>query len=114
MALPEEMNTEQTMRRSDKILEAKSSFDTGFHREIRQKRENGVNPKEGHPFGMDRMLIAGMLFLLLVMAFHFQVSIGSYNKETVKQLLNNDSHWQIVVDQITAVMKNIHLDDNPK
>lgn len=49
MALPEEMNTEQTMRRSDKILEAKSSFDTGFHREIRQKRENGVNPKEGHP-----------------------------------------------------------------
>ena len=45
MALPEEMNTEQTMRRSDKILEAKSSFDTGFHREIRQKRENGVNPK---------------------------------------------------------------------
>ena len=51
---------------------------------------------------------------MLVMAFHFQVSIGSYNKETVKQLLNNDSHWQIVVDQITAVMKNIHLDDNPK
>ena len=39
MSLPEEMNTEQTMRRSDKILEAKSSFDTGFHREIRQKRE---------------------------------------------------------------------------
>lgn len=72
MALPEEMNTEQTMRRSDKILEAKSSFDTGFHREIRQKRENGVNPKEGHPFGMVRMLIAGMLFLLLVMAFHFR------------------------------------------
>ena len=63
---------------------------------------------------MVRMLIAGMLFLLLVMAFHFQVSIGSYNKETVKQLLNNDSHWQIAVDQITAVMKNIHLDDNPK
>ena len=56
MALPEEMNTEQTMRRSDKILEAKSSFDTGFHREIRQKRENGVNPKEGHPFGMVRKI----------------------------------------------------------
>lgn len=114
MALPEEIPTIQTMRRSDKILEAKSSFAKPSYKENRQKRENGVDPKEGHPFGMVRMLIAGMLFLLLVMAFHFQVSIGSYDKEAVKKLLNNDDHWQIVVDQAAKVMKNIHLEENKK
>lgn len=112
MALSDEIPTVQTMCRSEKIAEARSCFDTRSYREIRQKRENGVNPKEGHPFGMVRMLIAGMLFLLLVTAFHFQISVGSYNKETVKQLLNNDRHWSIVVDQVAKVMKNIHLEEN--
>lgn len=111
---------ERTMSRSDRILEAKSAFAQREGRNTRgYTRGNDFSgtysvPKETlpreegkHHFGMLRMVIAGMLFFVLVTAFHFQVSYYGFNKESVQELLADESHWNSLVNQVVQVMNTI-------
>lgn len=94
-----------TTSRSEKILEAKSSF-YATQASAAGKRNDHNSPKRGgHPFGMIRMLMAGMLFLILVTAFHFQVSYGFLNKDNIEMILSDDSHWRALVEEVSEVIK---------
>lgn len=108
------------MSRSDRILEAKSAFGQNTGRYARgysrgsefsglsSDRREPVPQKEGkYHFGMLRMVIAGMLFFVLVLAFHFQVSYYGFNKEYVQKALADESHWNSIVNQVTQVMNTI-------
>lgn len=109
------------MSRSDRILEAKSAFGQNTGRNARGYYSRGsefsglssdrrelVSQEEGkHHFGMLRMVIAGMLFFVLVLAFHFQVSYYGFNKEFVQKALADESHWNSIVNQVTQVMNTI-------
>lgn len=112
-----EEEAERRVSRSDKILEAKSAFGQetgrytgGYHRNSRvpsEHRDGNVplsDREERHHFGMLRMVIAGMLFFVLVIAFHFQVSYYGFNKENVKKALADESRWNSLVEQAAEVM----------
>lgn len=63
--------------------------------------------KRKHHFGMLRMVIAGVLFFVLVLSFHFKFSYQGYDQAYVEQVLSEDGHWESLVKQVTQVMKQI-------
>lgn len=107
----EDLEYGQTTSRSEKILEAKSSFYANQTPGGKRGNNDNTQRRGGHPFGMIRMLMAGMLFLILVTAFHFKVSVGPFSRDNIERILSDDSHWQMLVDGATAVMKDIQPKD---
>jgi hypothetical protein len=93
---------EREMSRSEKVLEAKSAFGQKADRD-----RTAPEGQEKHHFGMIRMVIAGMLFFVLVMSFHFQVSSHGFNRESVKKLLADESHWELLVGKVQQVMNTM-------
>lgn len=96
-------NEEQPLSRSEKIRLAKSAFSQdgittgGLEREL--------NLEEGkHHYGMFRMVAAGVLFFVLVLSFHFNVSYNGYNKAYVKEILSDNSHLETLMEQVAQVM----------
>ena len=99
---------ERQMSRSEKIRLAKSSFTPGYGRErgfVSSQEGDSSYEEGGHRFGLLRMVTAGVLFFILVLSFHLQLSYKEYDKEYVKQVLSDDSHWESLVNQVTQVMK---------
>ena len=121
-----EEEVERRVSRSDKILEAKSAFGQeagrytgGYHRSSRVPAHHDGNVplsdrEERHHFGMLRMVIAGVLFFVLVTAFHFQVSYYGFNKENVKKVLADESRWNSLVEQAAEVMNTFQGDRKKK
>ncbi|RKI40215.1 hypothetical protein D7V86_04465 [bacterium D16-51] len=117
---------ERAVSRQDKILEAKSAFGQdvryagGYHRNNRvppaypDRKETLSDGEERHHFGMLRMVIAGVLFFILVTAFHFQVSYYGFNKENVKKALADESRWNSLVEQAEQVMNTLKSDMEKK
>jgi len=99
---------ERQISRSEKIQLAKSSFSQGFGRErgtVNRQEEYPSSWEGRHRFGILRMVTAGVLFFVLVLSFHLQLSYKEYDKEYVEQVLSDDSHWESLVNQVTQVMK---------
>lgn len=116
----ENERSERPMSRSDKIMEAKSAFGQNtvghtrgysrgndFLERYPASKDTASRQQGKHHFGMLRMVIAGMLFLVLVTAFHFQVSYSGFNKEYLQTVLEDQSHWNHLVDRVTQVMSTI-------
>ncbi len=106
------------MSRSEKILAARSAFGQdgqghsarGALRTVpsAEKKEipgKEIPKKDGHYFGIIRMLAAGMAFLALIVAFHFQVSYQGFDRESVEKVLSDDSHWNLLVDEVSETMR---------
>lgn len=124
---------ERQMSRSEKIQLAKSAFTQGsgrntgssysrlgttrgaydneidrssFRYGVTSGSEADLSLEEGrHHFGMLRMVIAGMLFFVLVLSFHFKLSYKEYDKSYVEQMLSDGSQWESLINQVTQVMK---------
>lgn len=47
-----------------------------------------------------RWMMAGMLFLVLALAFYFDFSYHGFNKEYVESWLQNDTLWEMTVTKI--------------
>ena len=47
-----------------------------------------------------RWMTAGMLFLVLALAFYFDFSYHGFNKEYVESWLQNDTLWETAVSEI--------------
>lgn len=47
-----------------------------------------------------RWMTAGMLFLVLALAFYFDFSYHGFNKEYVESWLQNDTLWEAAVSEI--------------
>lgn len=125
---------ERQVSRAEKIQQAKSAFThgtspsrgitSGYGRQemsggfnesrrdtvplrygITSGSEENLNMEEGrHHFGMLRMVTAGVLFFVLLLAFHFGVSYKGYDRAYVEQVLSDNSHWESLVNQVTQVM----------
>lgn len=67
--------------------------------------------ERGIPFGMLRMLAAGVLFLLLVTAFHYNVSWQGFDKAYVKKQMAEHGRWDDLVNQVSAVLRYNNFDD---
>ncbi|MDD7402748.1 MAG: hypothetical protein SO170_00810 [Butyribacter sp.] len=101
----ENMTEENKMSRADKVMQAKTAFLPGAQASHARRTQNTHAEKKKHSFGLLRMLVAGMLFLLLLTAFHFDISYQKFDREYVKELLADDSKWEKLVNQVTEVMK---------
>lgn len=110
--------TERRLSRSDKILVAKSAFTQNKPVTLKAeyiksdletndtKRE--MSPvKKKHHFGMVRMVTAGVLFFLLIAAFHFQITTDSFNREAIEQALSDETHWNELVQYAVQVIGTI-------
>lgn len=107
MVQTDDYSEERIVSRSDKIQEAKSAF-LPSAKSVYVRRNQGIDAEEKkHSFGLFRMLMAGMLFLILVLAFHFNFSYHGFNKEYVEELLADNSRWEAIVNQVSEVMKNM-------
>lgn len=103
----ENISEERKISRSDKILEAKSAFTPGGQSTYNRRAQDTFSERKKHSFGLFRMLMAGMLFLVLISAFHFNFSYHGFNKEYVKEVLADNSQWEKLVNQVSQVMKFI-------
>lgn len=74
-----------------------------------EKEEEHLEGDRGIPFGMLRMLAAGVLFLALVAAFHYDISWQGFDKAYVQKQMAEHGHWDVLVDQVSAVL---HYNDN--
>ncbi|MDO4166708.1 MAG: hypothetical protein Q4D32_04825 [Eubacteriales bacterium] len=54
-----------------------------------------------------RWMTAGMLFLVLAIAFYFDFSYHGFNKEYVEWWLQNDTRWNAVTTQIYQLISRI-------
>lgn len=66
--------------------------------------EEGFKEEKGIPFGMLRMLAAGVLFLALVAAFHYDVSWQGFDKAYVQKQMAEHGRWDALVNQVSAVL----------
>lgn len=110
--------TGRQLSRSDKILVAKSAFSQNKPVTLRAEYSQGdletndkkraMSPvKEKHHFGMVRMVTAGVLFFLLIAAFHFQITYEEFSRETVEQALADDTHWNALVQCVSQAVHTI-------
>ena len=107
----DEENETRQMSRSEKIREVKSAFSQNPGRT--RVPDGGAWDEEmlldggGHHFGMLRMVIAGVLFFVMVLSFHYGVSYKNYDKAYVEQLLSDSSHWDNLVNKVAQAMKQV-------
>lgn len=106
----DEENETRQMSRSEKIREVKSAFSQNSGR---TGVSDGVWDEEmlldrgRHQLGMLRMVIAGVLFFVMVLSFHYGVSYKNYDKAYVEQLLSDSSHWDNLVNKVAQAMKQV-------
>ena len=72
---------------------------------ILREDEGDFEAERGIPFGMLRMLAAGVLFLALVAAFHYDVSWQGFDKAYIPKQMAQHGHWDALVDQVSAVLR---------
>lgn len=89
--------------RSEKILEARRAFsDGGSGRNYGNYNSHyndeylATNEKK-HPFGLIRLMAAGMLFLILGIALYNNFSYEGFDKEYVMECLDRSGYWDTIV-----------------
>ncbi|MDE6851552.1 MAG: hypothetical protein K2J67_03570 [Lachnospiraceae bacterium] len=76
----------------------------------RRRREQELmeqNKKMEHRYCLLRWMTAGMLFLVLAVAFYFDFSYQGFDKEYVEHWLQNDTMWKQVTAQIYAGIQDL-------
>lgn len=109
--------------RSEKIIEAKRAFSAGsvshsFNNSSYNnygKDEYLVTNEKKHSSGLARLMVAGMLFLILGIAFYNNFSYNGFDKDYVLECLNRSDGWNTIVkgagditDKITGWFSGQH------
>ena len=81
----------------------------GYYGDSAEGEEEYLERDRTVPFGMLRMLAAGVLFLALVAAFHYDVSWQGFDKAYVQKQMAEHGHWDALVNQVSAVL---HYNDD--
>lgn len=130
-------DAEKTISRQQKVMAAKAAFgNSGFVRTsdhgsfgswgtgaasdvpvIIQKNGNWQNreavcgPEEEwrarHSFGLIRFMAAGMLLLILVVAFHQGFSYEGFDQAYVQEKLNDEASWNRLEEQVLQVFLSL-------
>lgn len=91
--------------RSEKISEARRAF-AEYPQSLREE-ERTVDAPEKHPFGLLRLMAAGMLFLILGIAFYNNFSYNGFDKNYVMDYLNKSDYWDSIVKNAGEVADKI-------
>lgn len=101
-------------RREDKILAAKQAFGTknvghrssSFQSGYEQNFQNQKIERK-HQYGLWRFVITVMLFFAFLAGVHFDVSYHGWNRERLEKVLEDDTKWQKIVQEVSNVMESI-------
>lgn len=91
--------------RSEKISEARRAF--AEHPQSLRSEERTEDVRERHPFGLLRLMAAGMLFLILGIAFYNNFSYNGFDKDYVMDYLNKSDYWDSIVKNAGEVADKI-------
>ena len=106
-----ERQAEEFVSRQQKIAAAKEAFGgnqlskvsygNSYSREVEMVdlKDAGEELQKKHTFRLLRMMAAGMLFLLLVIAFQNGFSYHGFNQEYVQEMLNDETTWNRLQEQ---------------
>ncbi len=89
--------------RSEKIQEARRAFSDGSNGHnyssynSHYKEEYLATNEKKHPFGLIRLMAAGMLFLILGIALYNNFSYNGFDKEYVMECLDRSGYWDTIV-----------------
>lgn len=81
--------------RAEKISEARRAFRQPYQ-SFRDDEITAADEK-GHPFGLLRLMAAGMLFLILGIALYNNFSYNGFDKDYVIERLNKSEYWDSIV-----------------
>lgn len=94
--------------RSERLMEAKRAFAGGTSdRQYRIENEETTTNEKRHPFGMLRLMAAGMLFLILGIAFYNNFSYKGFDKEYVLECLEKSEYWDSIVENVGDMAKSV-------
>lgn len=110
--------------RSEKILEARRAFSDGSNGRNYNNYNNynshykdeylATNEKK-HPFGLIRLMAAGMLFLILGIALYNNFSYNGFDREYVMECLDRSGYWDTIVkgageitDKVSGWYNSLH------
>lgn len=108
--------TEQFSSRQQRVLEAKAAFhpNSPYSRQggsvprvSQQNRFTGEMPedelKKKHTFRLLRIMTAGMLFFVLVIAFSNGFSYHGFNQDYVQAKLDDETTWNRLEKQVQKI-----------
>ncbi len=116
-----EGQSEEFISRQQKIAAAKEAFQgnqpstlsygNSYGREMERMdiKEPQEELQKRHTFRLLRMMAAGMLFFLLVIAFSNGFSYHGFNQEYVQEILNDETTWnrlQCKVQELYHLMED--------
>ncbi len=114
-----ERQPEEFISRQQKIAAAKEAFGgnqlskvsygSSYSREVEMVdlKDAGEELQKKHTFRLLRMMAAGMLFFLLVIAFSNGFSYHGFNQEYVQEKLNDETTWNQLQKQVQKLYFSI-------
>lgn len=98
----EDVSSMPHQSRSEKIIEARRAFASdgsshNYNAHNSYKDEYLVTNEKKHPFGLIRIMAAGVLFLILGIAFYNNFSYNGFDKEYVLECLERSGYWDTIV-----------------
>ena len=117
----EDVSSMPHQSRSEKIIEARRAFaDSGsnyynssynaYHpsfKETSSRDEYLITNEKKHPFGIIRLMAAGMLFLILGIAFYNGFSYNGFDKDYVIECLDRSGYWDTIVKNAGEVADKV-------
>lgn len=73
----------------------------------REQEAEELNKKIERRYCLLRWMTAGMLFLVLAVAFYFDFSYQGFDKEYVEECLKDDTAWKQITAQIYQEIEKI-------
>lgn len=112
----EGQETEQFSSRQQRVLEAKAAFhpNSSYSREAgnlsRERQQNRFTVEmteeelqRKHTFRLLRIMTAGMLFFVLVIAFSNGFSYHGFNQDYVQKKLDDETTWNRLEKQVQKI-----------
>lgn len=100
--------------RSEKIIEAKRAFAAGNNsRNYNNSNYNSykdeylITNEKKHSFGIIRLMAAGMLFLILGVAFYNNFSYNGFDKDYVLECLERSGYWDTIVKSAGEITNKV-------
>ena len=117
----DDMDMVPAKSRSEKIIEARRAFaDSGsnyynnsynaYHpsfKETGSRDEYLITNEKKHPFGIIRLMAAGMLFLILGIAFYNGFSYNGFDKDYVIECLDRSGYWDNIIKNAGEVADKV-------